>query len=352
VGKEAKQDAWIAVAITTAYGILLFKGYVYMLSMASGKGLFGALDEAYGKVLSRILAYGYVLYFLYIGARVLRDFCELITSAVFPNTPIEIIAISLILLCIYFVYHGIEVISRSVEIFFPYSAAFLALLVLFLLVNGSINLENLRPVLEYGWTPIFDSVFPSLMGFPFGEMIAFTVLISFVSRFDYSGKIGMAAVGTAGVILLLFTIINMSVLGADMNDRVVFPLLSAIREISIANFIERLDALVVFVMMLGIWLKVSVFFFAALKGMEFITAIPYRRFVFPMGMHIAFMTVFVAANFAEYIEEGLVFVPLYLHIPFQVGLPLVTTMILLVKGRRRMGAHKHEEAEGMGQSEK
>jgi spore germination protein KB len=85
--------------------------------------------------------------------------------------------------------------------------------------------------------------------------------------------------------------------------------------------------------------------------MESITLIPYRNFVFPIGLLVSSISVFIAANFAEHIEEGLVAVPLYLHIPFQIGIPLVTTVILLIKVRRRKGEKKHEGLDNVVQSE-
>jgi spore germination protein KB len=135
--------------------------------------------------------------------------------------------------------------------------------------------------------------------------------------------------------LAYHTALKISVLSVDYVARSSFPFLNAVREISLANFIERLDPFVVFIMMLGIFIKVGLFFYGGLKGLEYVFQRPYRQFSFPIGMLVALFSILIAGSFTEHIEEGLEFVPLYLHLPLQIGIPLVLALILMWKKHRK-----------------
>lgn len=335
IGNEAKQDAWIAVSIAMLIGIIVVILYFVLFSMLPSKNLYGLMEAAFGKWIAILLCLAYIEYFLYLASRVLRDFAELLKSAIFPDTPIECITLLFMVAVIYILYMGYEVLGRTCEIFSPYLFVSLLFLVVFLMINGSIHLENLHPILADGFTPVLKAVFPSLIGFPFGEMIIFTILITQTTSSAYTNKITLAGLITAGLIIILFTVIKLAVLGPNAAARSAFPLLNTVRLISIANFIERLDSIVVFIMMIGIFIKVSLFFYGGLKGIEYITKRPYRPFIFPIGILISLFSIFIASNFAEHTKEGLQFVPMFLHMPFQIGIPAVTLIILFWKNARK-----------------
>ena len=95
-------------------------------------------------------------------------------------------------------------------------------------------------------------------------------------------------------LLVLFT------LGADVMQNANFPLLSASKRVSIGHFIERIDLVVVFIMMLGILVKSAVYFYGGLKGLEDILRIAYRYFTVPISMIVAIFSILTAANFGKF----------------------------------------------------
>lgn len=342
VAMEAKQDAWLAILIGTAIGLLITYMYLFILSIEQGKNLFEIMEISFGRYVAIVLTFAYIVYFFYIAARVLRDFTELLSTNIYPNTPIEFLSICLMIVIIYVVYLGLEVLARASETFMPYIGLFLLALAFFLFAGGNVNFSNLQPFLAEGFGPIFKAVFPSLITFPFGEAIALTVVMALTKKKKQMPKVTLLAVLSSGITLTLFKIMKVSVLGISIIGRLSFPLLSAAREISFANFIERIDAIVIFVMMLGVFVKVALFLFAGLKGLEYIFKIPYRYFTIPMGLLIANTSIFISTNYAEHLEEGLEFVPMYLHLPFQIWLPLLIAIIIFFKKKKKKrGENEH-----------
>ncbi|OIJ08715.1 spore gernimation protein KC [Anaerobacillus arseniciselenatis] len=343
IAGEAERDAWIAILIATVIGIIIIRLYTYILSYQPGTNLFDIMGQLFGRNASMIISLVYTTYFFYIAARVLRDFMELLITDLFPNTPIEVLSILFMIAVLYVIYLGPEVLGRTAETFFPYIIIFLLLTAIFLLASGDIKMHRLQPILAEGFTPIHDAIFPGLIGFPFGEAIVLTMFMALTNKFQHVTKVSIGAVIATGLTLSTIKIVSISVLGTELSERATFPLLTAAREIAFADFIERIDPIVIFVMMLGIFIKVSVFFFGGLKGLEYVFQVPYRYFSIPIGMIVALFTILIASNYTEHIEEGLQFVPLYLHMPLQIGIPTLLAMIIFIKGKQKKGGITNAE---------
>ncbi|MEW8986103.1 MAG: GerAB/ArcD/ProY family transporter, partial [Bacillus sp. (in: firmicutes)] len=178
IGGEAKQDAWIAIGISTIIGMLLFRFYLWLLESSNQKSFFSLLEASFGKWLGKSVILLYILYFFYIASRVLRDFGELLVTTIYRSTPIEIVIILLILTVAYILIKGIEVLGRTAEVFIPYTMFFIAFTGLGVLISGEFQLKNLEPVLGDGMKPIIKTIFPNLIGFPFGELIVVLLLLS------------------------------------------------------------------------------------------------------------------------------------------------------------------------------
>ncbi|MGB8957169.1 MAG: GerAB/ArcD/ProY family transporter [Tumebacillaceae bacterium] len=341
-GGEAKQDAWLAVLIAMVIGMAITWVYYRTLGKESPGDLFLMLEGTVGRWVTRGLIVIYTLYFFYSSSRVLRDFGELITTAILLETPLEIIVLTMLIVVLYILYLGVEVLARTAEIFAPYMLIFLILITILILISGELQVRrNIEPVLGEGLMVLLRGVFPGLMTFPFGEMVVFMMIMPKVSRFKLAGKVSVFAVGVAGFLLSSSSLLQLAALGVDAKSRSTFPLLSAARLVSIANFIERIDALVVFIVMLGIIIKVSVLLFAGLQGLQHLFQIPYRSFLFPVGMIVSVNSILISINFAEHIEEGLRFVPFFLHLPLQYVIP--TGLFLMVLWGERK---KRQSSEG------
>jgi spore germination protein KB len=334
IGADAKQDAWIAIIIATIIGILIFQFYLYLMKRSNEQNFFTLLEKCFGKWLGKSVIVIYIFYFYYIASRVLRDFGELLVTTIYSNTPIEVVDILLMLIIAYILGKGIEILARTAEIFIPYLIFFIAFVGVGIVVSGEFHPSFLEPILGDGLKPVAKAVFPSLIGFPFGELIVFTMLFQGITLKKKVNKASIWTIAVGGMTIVYATVIQIGVLGTGIRERASFPLLTAAREISLLNFIERVDLVIVFTVMLGIVVKVSIFFYGGLKGIEHLTKIPYRRFVLPHALLIAVISILISQHYAEHLLEGLKIVPLYLHMPLQYGIPFVLFPILMWKQRQ------------------
>lgn len=341
VGLEAKRDAWIVVLIGMVIGLVVMLFYFHLMSLLPGKNLFEIFEYCFKRPIAICLTSFYIMYFAYVSCRVIRDFGELISSAILPLTPTEVVIFTLMLVMGYILYMGIEVLGRTSEIFTPYTFAFMGILFIFLYAGGNIQLFNIEPVLATKPSVIAHAVIPSVVVFPYGELIAFTVILSNITDFKYSKKVCLMGVIIASMILATSVFLAIVTLGENTAIRSNFPLLSAARLISIGEFIERIDAIIVFMMMLGILIKGSVFMYGGLKGLEYIFKLPFRYFSIPLACIISMFSIFISSNFSDHIQEG-IFVSKYLiHLPMEYGIPVfVMGIVLFKKWKKEKGSSK------------
>lgn len=332
VGIDAKQDAWITIILGSIAGVIMFYVYYYLYIQHPTLPLTGYLQVILGKYLGWIVGVLYIIYFLFISGRVLRDFGDLLLTAILPETPLFIINILMVAVSAYVLYLGIEVLARTGEFYL-----FILLLVglssnILIFFSNIIDLTNLLPILEGGWKNVFMTTFPKVFTFPFGEMIVFTMLLPYLNKQSSALKVGVISILVSGILISYTVGMNIAVLGADIAARSQFPLLTTVGKIRVMEFLERLDALAVVTLVMGMFFKISIFMYAGILGIKNLFKFAkHQELVIPIGIVILFCSITIAGNIAEHKKEGLEVIPLYLHLPFQVGIPLVLFIITLIR---------------------
>ncbi|WP_088105351.1 GerAB/ArcD/ProY family transporter [Halalkalibacter urbisdiaboli] len=332
-GAEAKQDYWMAELLGIFLGLCFLALYLYLLHASKGKNLYEILEGNFGKKVGKVFIFTYTVYFLYQASRITRDGTELLKITILPETPIEVTAIAIMFVIGYTLYLGIEVLARLVEILAPYFLIFFLLIGAFLVFSEAIDLTNFQPMLAEGFNPILTSL-PTMLTFPYGELVVFTILFSMTSRVRSVSKVGIVGYLVSGILLVYADFIIIGTLGAEMSSRTLYPLLAASREVNLLQFFERADILVVFILMTGVFLKVAIYFFIAIKGVEHLFGIPYRQVCFPLAFLVPLVSSLVAKHLVEHNVEGLEVLPYFVHIPFQLVIPLLVLLVLIVKKKQ------------------
>ncbi|AWP37835.1 MULTISPECIES: GerAB/ArcD/ProY family transporter [Heyndrickxia] len=336
IGKGAKQDAWLAVLSGLSVGFFLFYVYYKIFSFYPGVSPVEWLRAIYGKVIGWFFGFAMGIYFLYLSARVLRDFGEMLIISAYPETPRFIITVIMAFCVMYAVKKGMEVMARTGEIFFIF-IYFLAITSFVLITSlGLINVNYLKPILENGPMPIMKTMATETIYIPFGETIAFLSIFPLVDKIKGVKVAGLSAMWLSGTNLAISMLINTCVLGVDVMMRSPFPLLTTIQEIQIAHFLERLDVFFMLALIVGGFFKVGIFLYAAcIMFTELFHVSSYKRTVYPLGLIMLCASVMIASTYAEHIDEGIKVVPVLLHLPMQVVFPMITLLLILWKERRK-----------------
>ncbi|PFI95372.1 GerAB/ArcD/ProY family transporter [Priestia megaterium] len=329
-GAYAGKDAWLSILLAMCGGIVLFFIYYFLFRQYPDLLFTGYIREIFGKYIGWIVALLYCLYFLYVCGRNVRELGDLLVSSTLSETPLLAINLTLVLVMCYVIHLGIEVVGRTAEVFFVILLLLGAGGNFFVLVSGDVDFHQIRPFLEHGWKPIFTTAFPHLIIFPFGEMIAFTMLLPYLNRPQLVKRVWLGAVISSGLILSWMFVLNTSVLGIDVMQRSVFPTLTAVGKVNLFDFIERLDAIVVFTLLITVFFKASIYLYAAVIGIADLFKLNnYHQILLPIGTVVIFLSLSMASSFSEHTKEGFLFNSLAV-IPFII-LPVLLLLVSIIR---------------------
>jgi spore germination protein KB len=328
LGSDAEQAAWLANLVGAVTGLGLVGIYLLLQQHYLGKTLVQFLPDILGRFPGKALGLVYILYFLYLASRVTRDFAELTVTTLLPGTPMELIAVLLLLLAAYGLRHGREVLARVAELLLP--MGLIPLLVVTLLVLPRVRAERLLPLLGPGLKPLLLAAFPYTVTVPYGEAVVFLMLWASVPRH----RSGAALRGTAlaGLALTYLAVINTGTLGSHLVKTSQFPLLEMVRQVSVSDVLDRIDAVVALTITLGGFMKVAVFYWAAATGLaQWLGLREHRPLILPLLTIAAPLALGMAESYPEHIKVGLRMVPFLLHLPLQILVPVLLLLIAWLK---------------------
>ncbi|MFP7295517.1 GerAB/ArcD/ProY family transporter [Bacillus safensis] len=331
-GASAGKDAWLSILLATFGGIALFFIYYFLFRQYPNLVFTGYIREVFGKHFGWILGLLYCLQFLYISGRNIRELGDLLVSSILSETPLIAINLTLVLVMCYVIHLGIEVVGRTAEVFIVVLILLGAAGNFLVLVSGNVDFHQIRPFLEHGWKPILTTVYSDLLIFPFGEMIVFLMLLPYLNRPQLAKRVWLAAVISSGLILSWMFVLNTSVLGIEVMQRSVFPTLTAVGKVNLFNFIERLDAIVVFTLLITVFFKASIYLYAAVVGITDLFKLNnYRQILFPIGTIVIFLSLAMASNFSEQGEEGALLQ--YVMFAPNIITPLLMLLVSIIRNR-------------------
>ncbi|MBM4765139.1 GerAB/ArcD/ProY family transporter [Bacillus sp. B15-48] len=334
LGIGAKKDAWLAILLGMLVGIVLFFIYYFLFRQYPNVPFTGYAREIFGKYVGWIIGLFYVIFFVYSASRNVRYFGDLLLSSTMPETPLLALNILFVLTICYVLYLGFEVFARTSEVLIVVLIVFGLIGNVFVFFSGNVDLNHLRPFLEDGWKPILTTVFPLLSVFPFGELIVFAMLLPYLNRPELAKKVSLSAIITSGLVLSWTMGLNISVLGIEDVERSTFPLLSTIGKVNLFEFIQRLDAIVVFTFLITMFFKTSIYFYVALIGIVDLFKLKnHQPMVLPVGVILILVSMLMASNYTEHTEESRNIEPYFLDLPIMVIIPLLMLFVTLIRNR-------------------
>lgn len=339
LGMEAGKDAWIAVLSGMIIGMLLYLGYAFLYNTFPDKLPTQYSRILYGKYVGGAIGLAYSVFYMNKASRDLMDGGLLVFASTLKETPLFVINMMMILTIVYVLHKGIEVLARTAFILLWIVFLIGIVILLLVLFSGILDFARILPVLSNGVQPVLKSVYRQNYQFPFAEIICFTMLMPFLNNQKAGVRAGLISVLLSGLILSGTVVITISVLGVEIAERSIFPLLTMVGKASIADFIQRTDILVVMVLIIGDFFKISVYFYAAVIGTSDLFHIPYRKVLYPLALIVLFSSLTIARTYSEHVKKG--GDVLYMMDPlFYVVLPaalIVAAAIYRFRSRRQTG---------------
>jgi spore germination protein KB len=126
--------------------------------------------------------------------------------------------------------------------------------------------------------------------------------------------------------------LNIAVLGPEVYANQLFPLLASTKQVSIADFLERFDALIILLIVSGVFFKVGGWTYGASVGISQLFNIKDNRSILlAIGTIIIPLSLLYGNDFVQSIEVGKEFITIYLHIPLQIIVPILLLCIAFIR---------------------
>lgn len=333
LGIKAKQDAWIAILVATAIGMGFAWVYTELQNAFPGKNYVEIIISILGRWLGIPLSLFYAAFWLWPATRNLREFGELVKLTFLPNTPLTVIIFTFVISSLYVLSLGTQVFARTSEITMPLITFFIITLFIMISISGYIDLQNLRPVLGNGITPVLKAAYPSATVFPSGEALIFSMYWCYLDKKNAARSTTLLALALSGLLLSITLAIYITTLGPEYTSVVTIPFIEIVKMVSIGEFLTNLDAIGICVIFLGGFYKMSVFLNGITMILVTVFGVKKSKFIL---FSVGFFALFVSIVFEPSYTYHLWMFPFdanYFNTPFAHVIPVLLLLIYWIKNK-------------------
>ena len=268
VTKEAGIGGVVATLFT---GILTF-GLTVIITLLSkrypNQTVIEYSVEILGTIPGKIYGAIFVIYAIFVSGGVIRAFADALKIHMLPNTPLEIIMISMLIVVVYAAMNGISVLAKTNETFYP--LVFFALLLLLVLSLPRFRMDEFRALLFLDLPSVVKAI-PQIIASYLGFEIMF-FLVPFARKPKKVLLYSVAGIFITSTIYTALVVISIGVLGLAVTQKLVYPAVILAKHIEFpGSFAERFD---IFFMVL--WILAA---FTTLESYCYLSAFSLTRLI-------------------------------------------------------------------------
>lgn len=325
----ARQDAWIAAVLGSGCSLLIVWFYNTVGEQLGSMTLVQYAKKRLGRWAGGLVAFFYFIFLFFGSASLLAVLGSFIVTQLMPETPILVVNALFMMVVMFGTRLGIEAISRSSEVLYPWAIGGLVFLLLFALPEG--EFKNLQPVFESGIKPLIRGTVTFQTFTSLTYIILFMIFPTCLDNVQEGKKVFFKGTIEAGILIILLTLLNILVHGAESTARNVYPSYVLAKKISIGNFIERVEAILGMVWALTVFYKTILYFYSSLLSFAQTFELgDHRPFIVPFGMLSIILSVIIYpdALYAEKWQETT-------WISYILTIGFILPLVLLVIGKLR-----------------
>lgn len=333
-GMEAKQDFWLAIILGAIISIPFMLMFARLHKLFPKKDLFDINEQIFGKILGKVLSFLLIYYVATNMMSVMSVFNYFIVTVSLVDTPLAMTFLVLILLCIFGVKAGIEVMARWTQFFLPIIISVIVIGIVFLIPQMSI--KNLFPILNQGVKPLLEGTAFTFL-FPLSETIAFVMIFTSLKNNTPFKKTYMYGLLFGVGLILVLALTEVLVIGVNQTIIHYFPGYETFARLTIGTVVEGLEIISGTTFVLGGFIKLSILLLAVCRGLAKIFNFKdYRFVVAPTGFLIANIS-YIFYDSTMFMFDWIADIWGYFAFPFQVVMPIMIYIGAEIKMRLNKG---------------
>lgn len=325
--RDVNQSAWIAPLIAGAAAacfILVLNGI-----LKSGRSFSSCAEYTLGSAGIKSLAAIYFVWGTLLVALQLRYYAQRITTTIYTDISIDPFIIVMVFLCFAALMSGLETFARMNEII-SMLMAFVTVGVMILL-SGETDSKNLLPLDDSA--SIAHTALFTLASFGY-----ITFILFFADEMNEKEKFvkhGLISVGAISLLSVWLFVSVIGSLGPGLIKKLEYPFFGAVKQISVGEFLQHIEALIVTIWILSDFVIVTFISSAMLKIIGYAArTTDTRPYTFPYAVLCATLVPIMGRNDGELkMLSEKVFLPANLILLFAV--PAVLFVIMKIKDKKR-----------------
>ncbi|GGA27600.1 GerAB/ArcD/ProY family transporter [Psychrobacillus lasiicapitis] len=329
---KSKQDAWIAALISTGIGLLIVWLFT-KIGLWFPTLTFVQMNETlFGKWIGKFFSCLFVFLNLLFTAILLYYSGSFLTTHLIPNTPMAATNILMALILVMAVRLGLETFARSAEIFIVIFFSLFILLVIF--ISSEIKFENIEPIFERNIKDIAQSSLLMLVVTSVNAVSLLMIFPALINQPKQAKKSFFIGNLIGGLVVSIITILCIFVLGSDATARQIYPSYGLAKKINVGNFVNRVEALMAALWIIGLYIKMVLYFYATALGIAQICNLKeYRSLTYPLGIIVVVLSLTLFSNVMEQ-EQFDTTIAIYISLLIGLLLPLLMVFVYAIRKKQ------------------
>ncbi|MDP4164078.1 MAG: endospore germination permease [Bacillota bacterium] len=327
----AKQGAWIPAIIGILGGLLLVLLFTMIGTQIGQMEFFEYCEKILGHWLGKGIIILYSFYAFITASILLWIQGNFMKIQIYKDTPVVFLQGIFALSILFAINKGIQHVSRSVEIFFPWVV--MLLLFMFLALFPNYNTNNLLPVFDFKWKPALRSSL-SLISVVSSPLVLLLTIFSHVTDKKSAKKSYFIGSLLGGIVLLIISLMTVAVLGAELTANQTYPTYIVAKKIRIGTFLTRIEVVLAIIWIFTIFYKTYLYFFAAIVGLAQVFNIKdYRTISTPLTFLLCVLSINIYPN-AAFMSKWNIDTWIPFSLTFGLFFPVMLIVVGLIKKKR------------------
>lgn len=263
--ERAKEAAWLAPIPATVVFFLLTRIWNSFYRKYKAHSLMDIYEDIAGKVMAKILAAVYLIWMIMLAGLYVRYSALRLVRSAYPNVDVNLFSICLLLVIAYTMRHGLEPFARFGEVVYPVLTGTFILLVV--LIIPYLRLEFLVPVTGRSIVPVFKASTGII-----GIIVYFSFFFIAGDRINNTETIKKTGLQVSIFIFIMITLLIVITVGSfshTIMQRTSLPFLTAVKQISLFNTLEKIESIVVALWILSDYILISFFMLGVLQLLKY-----------------------------------------------------------------------------------
>jgi spore germination protein (amino acid permease) len=321
-----KQNTWVVLLVGFVITLPLLLVYTSLSRKFPHKNLIQINDVIYGDYFGKVISVLYIYFFWFIVPANLRYIGDFFSTYLFTNTDMPVFVIVVILLCMYTIRKGIEVIARFVPVLVIISLIFLIFITIFTLKE--MHLSNFLPLFQIDLKDFIQGT-NVMVSIPFGEIVVFLMIFPYVNNIKQIKKSAFWGLFIGGFYFIIIILGNIAVLG-NIGAIDMIPSYQVARLINVGEIITRMEILIAVTFLFNVFLKICIFYYATVLSIAQLFKLrEYKSLIIPIGIISVILSI---TMYDSPVDEAYAASTYSIHaILFVILIPIISLFIVWIR---------------------